>query len=261
MDLGIKGKRALVLSSSRGLGRGIAAALAQEGAEVVLTGRDEGALGETAGWIAANGGKVHVCPANLSAEDFATALADAAASAMGGVDILVNNTGGPPPGTAQAITAQSVAAQAQMMVGNVIALTGLLLPRMAERGWGRVLTCTSSGVEQPIPNLALSNMLRAALVGWNKTLASEVAGQGITCNILIPGRIHTDRVDQLDAAAAKRQGKTLDEVRAASRATIPMGRYGTVKEFAAVAAFLCSDRASYVTGAKYRCDGGLVRSL
>jgi 3-oxoacyl-[acyl-carrier protein] reductase len=149
MDLGIEGKRALVLSSSRGLGRGIAAALAQEGAEVVLTGRDEEALGETAGWIAANGGKVHVCPANLSAEDFATALADAAASAMGGVDILVNNTGGPPPGTAQAITAQSVAAQAQMMVGNVIALTGLLLPGMAERGWGRVLVWRRAADPQP----------------------------------------------------------------------------------------------------------------
>lgn len=261
MDLGIKGKRALVLSSSRGLGRGIAEALAMEGAEVMITGRDEAALGETADRIARGGGKVHVCPADLSRDDFATSLADAAQAAMGSVDILVNNTGGPPPGAAQTITAEAVASQAQMMVGNVIALTNRLLPGMARSGWGRVLTCTSSGVEQPIPNLALSNTLRAALVGWNKTMASEVAVQGITCNILIPGRIHTDRVDQLDAAAAERQGKTLDEVRAASRATIPMGRYGAVEEFSAVAAFLCSERASYVTGAKYRCDGGLVRSL
>jgi len=116
-------------------------------------------------------------------------------------------------------------------------------------------------VEQPIPNLAMSNTLRGALVGWNKTLAAELAAEGVTCNLLLPGRIHTDRVDQLDAAAAKRQGKEIDEIRAASRASIPMQRYGKVEEFAAVAAFLCGVPAGYVTGAKIRCDGGAIRSI
>ncbi len=261
MELGLGGKRALVLSSSRGLGRGIAEALAAEGTMVTITGRDEQALKDTAETIIANGGRVHVCRADLSAADFVETLAGAAEQAMGGVDILINNTGGPPPGNAQSMTVDTIASQMQMMVASVIALTNRLLPAMGARNWGRVLTCTSSGVEQPIPGLALSNTLRAALVGWNKTLANEVGGEGITCNILIPGRIHTDRVDQLDAAVARRQDKTIDAVRAASRATIPLGRYGTIEEFAAVAVFLCSARASYITGSKIRCDGGIVRAV
>ncbi len=156
---------------------------------------------------------------------------------------------------------ETLTAQAQAMVFRVIALTNRLLPAMVAAGWGRVLTCASSGVLQPIPNLAMSNTLRSALVGWNKTLANEVAANGVTCNMLLPGRIHTARTDQLDAAAAKRTGKTIDEVRAASRATIPAGRYGKVAEFGAVAAFLCSDPAGYVTGSVIRCDGGSIKSV
>ncbi|WP_108260752.1 SDR family oxidoreductase [Mangrovicoccus ximenensis] len=262
MDLGLNGKRALVLASSRGLGRGVAAALAAEGASVLLTGRDEAAFVAAAAEINAAGqGQAQWVASNLADPDFAAKLAEAAGERLGGVDILVNNTGGPKPGGAQAMTADAVMAAAQSMVAPVIGLTTALLPAMRAAGWGRILTLASSGVAQPIPNLALSNTLRAALSGWSKTLASEVAADGVTSNLLLPGRIHTDRVDQLDAAAAERQGKEIDAVRAASRATIPAGRYGRVEEFAAVAAFLCSAPASYVTGGMIRCDGGMIRGI
>ncbi|PJE32289.1 3-oxoacyl-[acyl-carrier-protein] reductase FabG [Pseudooceanicola marinus] len=262
MDLGLKNRHALVLASSRGLGLGVAEALAAEGGRVMLTGRDETALAEAAATINARGaGQADWLTVDLSAPDFATCLAAEVQERFGGVDILVNNTGGPKPGPAREITAADLLTQAQAMVASVIELTGLLLPGMCAQGWGRVLTIASSGVEQPIPNLSLSNTLRGALVGWNKTLATEVAGEGVTCNMLLPGRIHTARVDQLDGAAAERQGKPVEEVRAASRASIPAGRYGTVEEFGAVGAFLCSDPASYVTGSMMRCDGGMIRSV
>lgn len=262
MDLGLKGKTALVLASSKGLGLGIAEALAAEGAHVLLTGRDTVALAAAAEAISARGaGKAEWVASDLADPGFVEALAAAAEARLGRVDVLVNNTGGPAPGPTTAMDEATLAAQAQAMVFRVIALTNRLLPPMLAAGWGRVLTCASSGVVQPIPNLALSNTLRAALVGWNKTLSAEVAAQGVTCNVLIPGRIHTDRVDQLDSAAAKRTGKTVEEVRAASRATIPAGRYGKVAEFGAVAAFLCGEPAGYVTGSVVRCDGGAIKSI
>ncbi|GGG76372.1 3-oxoacyl-ACP reductase [Salipiger pallidus] len=260
MDLGITDKRALVLASSRGLGLGIAEALVAEGVHVMLTGRNEAALKEASERLTAAGpGRAVFAVVDMSAPDAADTVVTAAIDALGGVDILVNNTGGPKPGPITASTGWTDAFDT--MVERVISVTNLLLPHMRERGWGRILTLTSSGVEQPIPNLGMSNTLRAALLGWSKTLASEVAGDGVTSNILLPGRIHTDRVDELDANAAKRQGKTPEEVATASRATIPAGRYGKVEEFAAVAAFLVSDKASYVTGAKFRCDGGMIRSI
>ncbi len=154
-----------------------------------------------------------------------------------------------------------LAKQFDMMVLRVMALAQALLPGMRERGWGRIVTVGSSGVVQPIPNLGLSNALRSALVGWSKSLANEVAAEGVTVNMILPGRIHTERVDELDAAASKRTGQSLEEARAASRASIPAGRYGTVEEFARVAAFLASDAASYVTGSLVRCDGGSIRSV
>jgi 3-oxoacyl-[acyl-carrier protein] reductase len=132
---------------------------------------------------------------------------------------------------------------------------------MRERQWGRILTCTSSGVLQPIPNLGISNTLRASLVTWSKTLAGEVAADGVTVNVLVPGRIHTRRVDQLDQAAAARQSKPVEDVVKQSLATIPMGRYGSPDEFAAVATFLASERASYVTGSVIRTDGGLIKGV
>lgn len=262
MDLGLRGKRALVLASSQGLGLGIATALCTEGADVMLCGRSEDKLAAAAKALTdGEGGNASYAVADLADTGSADAIVNAAESAMGGVDILVNNTGGPPPGPVAGADSDAWRRQFDTMVVRVIDIANRCAAGMCERGWGRILTITSSGIVQPIPNLSMSNVVRSALVGWNKSLSNELAANGVTVNILAPGRIHTDRVDQLDAAAAERQGKSIDEVRKASRATIPAGRYGKVEEFAAVAAFLCSEPASYMTGGIVRCDGGLIRSV
>ncbi|EPE99053.1 SDR family oxidoreductase [Rhizobium grahamii] len=262
MDLGIKGRRALVLASSRGLGYGIAVALAREGAHVLLCGRSGETLEANCRAINAEGnGKADWIWADLSDENFVETVTAAVQAKLGGVDILVNNSGGPTPGTTQDMTSEKLETYFFSMVLRVIALTNVLLPSMKEQGWGRILTVASSGVIEPIGNLALSNTLRPALAGWSKTLATEVARFGITSNLLLPGSILTSRTDDLDGAAAKRTGKSLEEIRAVKQAAIPVGRYGTVEEFAATAAFLCSQQASYITGSLVRCDGGAARSV
>lgn len=262
MDLGLTGKRALVLASSSGLGLGIAGNLCAEGANVLLSGRSQDKLENAADALTNLGpGTAHYLVADLSDADSAGALFAAANETLGGVDILVNNTGGPPPGGVEGQSVDTWRSQFETMVVRLIEMTNLCLPGMRERGWGRVLTVASSGVVQPIPNLSISNTIRSALVGWNKSLSNEVAAAGVTLNILAPGRIHTERTDQLDAAAAKRQGKTIEEVRQASEMTIPARRYGAVEEFASVATFLLSEPASYVTGGVIRCDGGSIRSV
>jgi len=262
MDLGISGKRALVLASSRGLGLGIATALAREGANVLLVGRSGDKLAENCKAINAEGkGKADWVWGDLSDENFVEAMVAAVKEKLDGIDILVNNTGGPTPGVATEMTVDKLSTFFETMVLKVITLTNTLLPQMKEQGWGRILTVASSGVFEPIPNLALSNTLRSALVGWNKTLSTEVANSGVTVNMLLPGRIHTDRIDELDGANAKRQGKTVEEIRAASLKTIPAGRLGKVEEFAAAGAFLCSEPASYITGSMLRVDGGAAKSI
>lgn len=260
MDLGLRGKRALVLSSSRGLGLGVARSLAAEGADVMMTARSADRLTAAAQAINAEGaGRAHTVAGDLASS--LEAIHEAAVQALGGIDILVANTGGPPARTALDVKPDEWTPQFEAMVTPIFKLAGLVLPSMRERRWGRVLTIASSGVVQPIPNLAMSNALRSAIVGWAKTLASEVARDGVTVNVVLPGRIETDRTGELDAANAAKQGKTPDEVAAAARAVIPVGRYGRVDEFADMVSFLASERASYVTGSLIRVDGGAIRSI
>jgi 3-oxoacyl-[acyl-carrier protein] reductase len=261
MDLGLSGKQALVLGASRGLGAAVAQALVREGAVVLAAART---TKDVEAWRSAlpPGQALRVRALAVDLADFGQVEGLAAqAMAIGPTDILINNGGGPPPGPASTIRAAQWISAFQTMAAHLFHLTALLLPSMIERRFGRIITVASSGVEQPIDNLAISNGVRASVVGWSKTLSAEVARHGVTVNVLVPGRIHTDRVDQLDQAAANRAGSSREAVAQASRATIPMGRYGRPEEFADVAAFLASERASYVTGARIRVDGGLVRSI
>lgn len=262
MDLGISGKRALILASSQGLGLGIATKLCEEGASVLICGRVEEKLATVAsGLTAAGPGKAVYTVVDLSGSDAAGRLYAAAKEKLGGVDILVNNTGGPPPGSVDTPDADLWRSQIDTMLIRIIEITNLCIADMKEAGWGRVLTVASSGVVQPIANLAMSNTIRSSLVGWSKSLSNEVAASGITVNMLLPGRIRTERLKQLDAANAERLGKSVEEVSASEQAGIPAGRYGTVEEFGSVGAFLVSEPAQYMTGGLIRCDGGSIRGV
>ena len=257
MDLGIEGKTALVLGASGGLGGAIAEALAAEGVNVAIAGRNMEALQARA---AAIGSRVKVLPLawDLGALDTIEQHFDTIERELGSVDILINNTGGPPPSTASGVDAAAWSRAFETMVLPVIKITDRALPAMKEKSWGRIVTSTSSGILAPIPNLGVSNSLRSALLGWSKTLAREVAPFGITANIVLPGRVATPRIAQLDLARAKREGLEIDAVVADSLAQIPAGRYGDPKEYGDVVAFIASARASYVTGSVIRVDGGYI---
>jgi 3-oxoacyl-[acyl-carrier protein] reductase len=256
MDLGINGRTAVVLGATSGLGSAIADGLAAEGANVVVVGRDEARVAERAAALPSAVGVA----ADLTDPDAPSRIASAARDAFGEVDILVLNGGGPPPGTAADLAPEDIDGAVALLVRPHVALVRELLDGMVERGFGRIIAVGSSGVQQPLPNLSLSNIGRSALAGYLKTLASEVAAKGVTVNMVLPGRIDTERVTQLDQAAAKRTGTTVEQARQASEGTIPVGRYGRPAEFAAVAVFLAGEPAGYVTGEQVRCDGGLLRS-
>jgi 3-oxoacyl-[acyl-carrier protein] reductase len=261
MDLGLDGKTALVLGAGGGLGGAIARALANEGARVVAADIDFAAAKKTADGITEAGGAgmpLAFDLADLAAIDERVAEVEAA---YGPVEVLVNNTGGPQPTPASGQDPALWSRHFQSMVLSVIALTDRCLPAMREKKWGRIITSTSSGVVAPIPNLGISNALRLTLVGWSKTLAREVGKDGITANIVLPGRIATQRISFLDEQKAKREGRSVEAVSAESTASIPVGRYGDPQEYGDTVAFLASKRASYITGSVIRIDGGLIQSI
>lgn len=261
MDLGLSNKTALVLGAGGGLGGAIAKALSAEGAKVAAADIAVDPARETVKQIEAAGGTGIALEWDISDLSVIEARITSIVGALGPIDILVNNTGGPKPTPAAGQDSAVWAQQFQSMVLSVIAITDHVLPGMRERGWGRIITSTSSGVVAPIPNLGLSNALRSTLVGWSKTLSREVAGDGITSNIILPGRIATDRILFLDEQKAKREDRPVEDVRRESLASIPVGRYGDPKEYGDMAAFLASERASYINGSVIRVDGGLIPSI
>jgi 3-oxoacyl-[acyl-carrier protein] reductase len=261
MDFGLNGKTALVLGGGGGLGRAIAKSLATEGANVAVAGIGSTSIDGIVAELKAIGGKCMGLSWDISELSVIDANISKIEGELGPIDILINNTGGPPPASAEGQEPALWVSQFQLMVLSVISITDRVLPGMKSRGWGRILTSTSSGVIAPIPNLAISNALRLSLVGWSKTLAREVGKYGITANVVVPGRIATSRVAILDNAKAKREGRSVEEVTAESQGTIPLSRYGKPEEYADVVAFLASERASYITGSIVRVDGGMIPSI
>lgn len=261
MDMQLNGKTALVFGAGGGLGGAIARSLAAEGVRVAVADIDEAAAAKTAEAIVSAGGQVLAIGWDIADLSVIETRLASIAETFGPVDILVNNTGGPPPTPASGQAAETWSKYFDMMVRSVIAVTDAVLPGMKASGWGRIVTSTSSGVVAPIPNLGISNSLRLALVGWSKTLAREVGRDGITANIVLPGRIATGRITFLDEQKAKRENRPVEEVTAESTASIPVGRYGRPEEYGDTVAFLASPRASYITGSVIRIDGGLIQSI
>ena len=261
MDLGIQGKVALVLASSRGLGQAMAVSLAREGVMVAVTGRNAEGLQESVKLIEAAGGKALALNWDLADLSVIDGLIAKVEKDLGPIDILINNTGGPLPTPAAGQDPVLWQKSFNDMVLSLIAITDRVLPGMRQRKWGRIITSTTSGAIAPIKNLAISNTLRAALLAWSKTLAAEVAADGITVNIIMPGRVATDRLRQLDEARAKREGKSYEDVVKLSLGQIPMGRYGDPQEYGDTATFLASQNASFITGSVIRVDGGQIQAI
>lgn len=235
--------------------------MAREGARIALGDIDPAAVDRTAEVIRRGGHTALPLVWDFADLSVTEARVGQIEAELGPVDILVNNTGGPPPTQASGQPSDLWAKHFQSMVLSVIALTDRVLPGMRARKWGRIITSTSSGVVAPIPNLGISNALRLSLVGWSKTLAREVGGDGVTTNIVLPGRIATARISFLDEQKAKREKRSVEAVAAESTGSIPLGRYGRPEEYGDVVAFLASERASYLTGSVIRVDGGLIASI
>jgi 3-oxoacyl-[acyl-carrier protein] reductase len=262
MDLELREKVALVAAASKGLGRAVARELAAEGARVVMCARGKDALFAARDEIAAETSRdVRAVVADVSTLEGIAAVVKEAMSAHGRVDVLVNNAGGPPSGPFEKHGWDEWEKAVNLNLRSSVELTRHVLPGMRERRWGRVINITSISVKQPVDGLMLSNSVRAAVTGWARTLATEVAQDGITVNNVLPGYTRTDRVEQLNAARAAQEKVDIAEVERRIMSQIPMRRIGDPREFAAVVAFLASERASYVTAQSIPVDGGWIRAL
>jgi 3-oxoacyl-[acyl-carrier protein] reductase len=262
MNLGLKGKVALVAAASKGLGKAAAWALAQEGAQVVIAARGEAELRAAEQEIRqGTGGQVRAVRADVSVAADIEALTQAAMSAFGRVDILVNNAGGPRPGVFTDMTDEDWLGAINLNLMSAIRLTRLVLPGMRARRWGRIINITSFLVKQPSATLILSNAARSAVVAMAKTLAGQVAAEGITVNNVCPGYTLTERMRNLAVANARTEHNSAEEIMAQWEALIPMHRLGQPEELAALIAFLASEQAAYLTGATIQVDGGLIQSL
>ncbi|MBI3208398.1 MAG: SDR family oxidoreductase [Candidatus Solibacter usitatus] len=257
MDLGIRNRVALVAAASQGLGKGSAAALAGEGVKVAILSRRSEELQRTAVEI----GAALAVACDLSNKDSIANAVSQVQSQLGPIDILVNNCGGPPPGTFDSVTEEQWDAAYQQVFLSALRLTRAVLPGMRARRWGRIINIVSTSVEQPIPGLIVSNAFRPALAGWAKTLSAEVAADNVLVHCVSPGRILTARSESIDLAAAAKTGVTVDAIRAERSAGVPLRRYGTIEEFGAAVAFLASEKATYMTGDVIRVDGGAVSAI
>ena len=262
MDLGLREKVALVAASSQGLGLAVAEELATEGAKLVMCARNEATLLQAADSIAAASGvETLAVPGDLTIENDIARVVDSGLERFGRIDILVTNSGGPPSGTFDTFTNDDWESAVRGLLTSVTEMTRLVLPGMKERGWGRILCITSIAAKQPVEGLMLSNSIRAAVTGFCKSLSNEVAAHGVTVNTVLPGYTATERVQDLADAMAAREGVDPAEIRARWESEIPMRRLARPDEFAALAAFLVSERASYITGSSIAVDGGWIRSL
>ena len=262
MDLGLKGKVAFVAAASQGLGRAVAEELAAEGASLILNSRSSENITAVCDDInRTTGVEVFPAAADLSNTSQLEAAVGSGFDHFGKIDILITNVGGPPAGTFETLRRDAWTDAFQSLLMSVIDLSRLVLPGMKERQWGRILNVTSISVKQPVDNLILSNSLRAAVTGFAKTLSNEVAEYGVTVNNILPGYTLTERVEQLARSVSDREGVSVDAAKERWESQIPMKRLGRPDEFAALAAFLVSDRASYITGTSIPVDGGWIRSL
>lgn len=261
MDLGLRDRVALVAAGSKGLGRAIAMELAAEGARVAICARGQEALDATVADITAAGGRAMGVAADVSKSDEVARLIETVRTSLGPIDILVTNSGGPKSGTFETLSADDWDQAGRLLLTSAVSLVRAVLPEMRARRWGRILTVSSIAVKQPVDGLMLSNSLRAAVAAFARTLANEVAADGVTVNNLMPGYTRTDRVVDLAAQMAASGGVTPEEIAGRWEAQIPMRRLGEPREFAALAAFLASDRASYITGQSIAVDGGWIKGL